>query len=302
MIHVTQGHEKGIGLETFLKSLVYLSESECKKITLHACRKTLELHKGILPFKLEIGSKNLTVAESKIRLVLVGDRDLQSTATLESALNLIQNNDTLFTLPTSKDQLTFKGKQTLGYTEYLRRKFNNDFLVMSFSSRNENVCLLTDHIPLVKVSNVLSKEYILKKSENIFKSASHKSHFFFCGINPHAGENGLLGSEDATLQDAVKELIEIYPKLKIHPDVIPADTHHFHKKKDSVFIFTAHDQALTSFKSNNGILAANITLGLPFRRLSVDHGVAFSIFGKNLADSTGCYFCLKQCLKWERNG
>lgn len=289
MIYVTQGHEKGIGLEIFLKSYLMLSIPERENITLIVNQNELDR---------ELQRLKLTHIKKKLKTIF--PNQLYKTQTLNAlihALTLIKKNDILFTLPTSKDQLTFNNKKFLGYTEFLRYYFKNKNLAMFFYSDEIKILLLTDHIPHKNISKTLTQEFITSKIKLSLKSL--KAHRIFnpekiymSGLNPHAGENQLLGKEEIHFIKAITQL-----KIKNLEGPLPGDT--FHLKQNSsnnLLIYSSHEQGLPFFKSNAKFLGANITLGLPFIRLSVDHGTAFEIYGKNKANYLGCLYCLKKSL------
>ena len=295
MIYVTQGHEKSIAMEIFLKSFLRLTPPEQKNIVLVCQRKILDEHFLFLNLKND-DFKNLSVVEiesSTLSLTLTS---------LKKALELIQEKDILVTLPTSKDQLHDLGVHHLGYTEYLRAITNKPELAMTFKADEEFVLLMTDHVPLKKVTELLKKDYIQKK----LKLVIDEYQKYFCnledvvvaGINPHAGEAGLLGEEDQEVTQALEELKKDYPQISfVGP--LSGDTLHFKQnlKRSQLMVYMYHDQGLPSFKARHGLKGINMTLGLPFLRMSVDHGTAFELYGKNQASEEGCLYVLKTALE-----
>lgn len=288
MLHVSSGHEKGIGLEVFLKSFICLPTKLQKKIVLHVNSHTLGEALDICKLP---ALKNLKVAE----VLPSQEAPSETLATLLSALSSIKKGDALFTLPTSKDQLGHNGKHHLGYTEFLRSHFNEPRLSMTFKAHNCQIALLSDHVSLKHFVDGFSKiESFQKLSYLLDKSVAYygTKDIYVSGFNPHAGEGGLLGSEDALLK---AELAKISKYKIIGP--LPADTMYLKASPDALLVFLYHDQGLSWFKGAYGLLGANITLGLPFTRLSVDHGTAFDLYGKNTADYRGCLYALKLGLK-----
>lgn len=305
MIHITQGHEDGIGIEVFLKSLLYFEQQHLNKFQFYCNQSSLEKTIKTLPHHFELKGSKLHFYNRCINIILIEDGPYQSSASLQSALKKIREHDTLFTLPTSKDQLLLNRENKLGYTEYLRSYFSKDEIAMCFKSGTHITALLTDHISLAQVPTKLSQNYIEAKANQIIDDVT--KHFFtpseiiFTGVNPHSGENGRLGHEDKLIEETINILLKKYSKLRILPRPVPADTAHFYLKPDEkqLFIYAYHDQALTIYKKRFGLLGINVTLGLPFKRMSVDHGTAFDLFGKNLADSSGCLYCLNEAIKWD---
>ncbi len=295
MIYVTQGHEKSIAMEVFLKSFLKLSPSEQKKIVLVCQKRVYEENLAFLSFNKE-EFKNLSLVE-------IESSGLSLTLTsLKKALELIKEKDILVTLPTSKDQLHDLGTHHLGYTEYLRAVSGKPELAMTFKADEEFVLLMTDHIPLRAVTQILTKDYIQKKLATVIEEYQK----YFCsleevivaGINPHAGEGGLLGDEDQEIIQALEELKKSYPNISfIGP--LSGDTLHFKQnlKRSQLMVYMYHDQGLPSFKARHGLKGINMTLGLPFLRMSVDHGTAFELYGKNQASEEGCQYVLKTALE-----
>lgn len=162
---------------------------------------------------------------------------------------------------------------------------------MFFWSKELKVLLLTDHININEVTETLTPNYIVNKITSFLES--HKAQFnsvpkrvVFSGINPHCGENGLIGGEDEVIEDSLPFLVEDYPDIDfIGP--LSADSMHQIIQTDDVAVYAYHDQGLPYFKSKTGFSGINITLGLPFLRLSPDHGTAFELHGKNIANYQG---------------
>jgi 4-hydroxythreonine-4-phosphate dehydrogenase len=289
MIYVTAGHEEGIGLEVFLKSYLLLPKYQQSKFHL-IC------HKETLDKNLELCS--ISLAHDPIKTTFITEKPY-STSALAKGVELCTSEDVLLTLPTSKDQLILDGKSVAGHTEYFREFFKTE-VDMFFKSDESNVLLVTDHIPLNKVSSTISKELIHEKTalcvKNYEKYFNKLTDIYITGINPHAGENGILGSEDSIVTEAISSLKKELTQNLHGP--LPADGLLVNKEfaENKLFIYMYHDQGLAPFKSLYKTKGANISLGLPFLRLSVDHGTAFELYGKNQANYMGCYYVMKLAL------
>ncbi len=298
MIYLTQGHERSISLEIFLKAFQQLSVEEQQKIVLICNLKTLEEQKTLLKISNE-NLRNLKIVESR------NQQYSETLASLIEALKVIGPKDLLLTLPTSKDQLEFCGKKFLGYTEFLRYYYKDNELCMTFKSDEETLLLMTDHIPLKEVPAVLKTNLIKNKIEVVLenhrKFYSEFEDVIVAGINPHSGENGLIGSEDLEVIHAVELLKEHYPHINFVGPV-SGDTLYYKKKTErrQLFVYMFHDQGLPVFKALYGYKGINLTLGLPFLRMSVDHGTAFDLYGKNKANAEGCLYLLKHAIERER--
>ncbi len=283
MIYVTAGHERGIGLEVFLKAWSLLSSSQQSKFHLFVG----EEFKNQLPAEL-----NHTLVQSPY-----------SHNALEQACDLCGPNDILVTMPTTKNELFFEGKPVSGHTEYFRKRYQNENLVMFFKSYDANVLLITDHIPLKDVATKINHDLIHNKIkicvDNYKKYFGHLNDVIISGINPHAGEGGILGSEEKEIIRAIKEL-DIDERI-IGP--LPADGLFLNESfaSDKLYVYMYHDQGLAPFKTMFKSKGANITLGMPYLRLSVDHGTAFDLYGKDCANYMGCYYVLKLALKVIKN-
>ncbi|MBC7540085.1 MAG: 4-hydroxythreonine-4-phosphate dehydrogenase PdxA [Bacteriovorax sp.] len=294
MIYVTQGHESGIGLEIFLKSFLLLSREEKKLIRLVVDKNDLEKNLN----DLNLNSKTFS---DLIIIENIKSTSFSSTNSLLTTLNLITNDDILVTLPTSKDQLLLNNKNQAGYTEFFRSYFNNKNISMTFKGLTQNVLLITDHIPLKDITKKITPDLIKEKIKITLDN--FKKYFFsfeeviFSGINPHAGENGILGDEEKFIREAMSDLAKNYGPIFSGP--FSGDTLHHHQapEKHQLFVYMYHDQGLAQFKSKHGLIGLNITLGLPFLRLSVDHGTAFDLYGKNKANISGMLYLFKQAFE-----
>ena len=294
MIYVTEGHESGIGLEIFLKTYLLLSKEEKKLIKLIVKKADLEKNFNDLNLSSKLFSE-LAIIEN------IESTSFSSTNSLLTALDLIKPEDILITLPTSKDQLVYNNVNLAGYTEFFRSYFNNKNISMTFKGLAQNVLLVTDHIAIKDISKTITVDLIVNKVkitlENFKKYFNSFDEVIFSGINPHAGENGILGDEEKYIKQAILKLEKSYGKIFKGP--VSGDTlHYLHDdSKKQLLVYMHHDQGLAQFKSLYGLIGLNITLGLPFLRLSVDHGTAFELYGKNKANISGMLYLFKQAFE-----
>ena len=292
MIYVTQGHQDGIGLEVFLKSFLCLNKVNQTKFTLicneDSFNNTLRSIHTNNPINLK------TIFTDKTQ-------ETQTIASIELAISKILNSDILLTLPSSKDQFILNDKILSGHTEYFRKKYHNNSISMSFISKNMITTLLSDHIPLADVSAYLTEDLIVNKIEitlNSLVKIKHIKEVIFSGINPHCGEDGLMGEEDKLISSSISRLEKKYPKVKF-TGPLAGDTMHFnHIDSTQLLVYAYHDQGLTVFKQYNGLTGINTTFGLPFIRVSPDHGTAFNIAGRNEANYLGMNYLLNEILTW----
>ncbi len=221
--------------------------------------------------------------------------------------------DYLVTLPVAKESLSLAGHKFTGQTEILAHLNNlgREEIEMFFVLDDFRVVLATRHVALNAVSELFKKRLhrVIDNSNHalrkIFKINNPK--IAIAGLNPHAGENGILGSEE---EEFIKPLIKRYndefTKLKNLEGPFPADTmfaklaHSYlanQKAPYDLYVAAYHDQALSLIKGLGGFRAINLTTGLPYVRVSVDHGTAYDIAGKGIADSEGIRACVDFIIK-----
>ncbi len=199
--------------------------------------------------------------------------------------------DALVTAPINKHNIQSDEFKFPGHTEYLAEAFGVKDVLMFMVSDDLKIGVATGHLPLEEVKKNINKELIIKKLEQIKTSLKRdfgiqKPRIAVLGLNPHAGENGLLGNEEKEIINPA--IIEFKKKGNIVFGPLPADGFFgtaAWKNYDAVLAMY-HDQGLMPFKMiafENGV---NFTAGLPKVRTSPDHGTAYDIAGKNIADET----------------
>ncbi len=299
MINVSSGHEKGIGIEVFLKSFLLLSSKNQRLFKLFINKSVLKENLEALKLNYTLSANECNLAHSRLNVEFIDQKPF-STSSFLAAIKSTGKKDILLTLPTTKDQLILNDTKPAGHTEYFRKMFERN-ISMFFKSESANVLLISDHIPLKQVSSISENEII----EQISTTLHEKEKYFFttneviiAGINPHAGEGGILGNEDSVITSAISKLQKTFPEI-LFRGPLPADSllinNEFHDSR--LFVYMYHDQGLAPFKSLFKTKGANISFGLPFLRLSVDHGTAFDLYGKNSADYMGCSYVLKEAIK-----
>ncbi|MGI9525632.1 MAG: 4-hydroxythreonine-4-phosphate dehydrogenase PdxA [Weeksellaceae bacterium] len=196
--------------------------------------------------------------------------------------------DLLVTAPINKSNIQSEGFDFPGHTEYLEKKWGGHNL-MFMVHEDIKVGLVTQHIPLKEVASALNQDIIAQKYRLIAGSLQRdfnvgKPIIAILGVNPHAGDQGLLGMEETeVIIPAIKKLLE---EGHYAYGPYPADSYFSAKNLQNVDAVLAmyHDQGLIPFKTIAGIRGVNYTAGLPFVRTSPDHGVGYDIAGKNVAD------------------
>jgi 4-hydroxythreonine-4-phosphate dehydrogenase len=209
---------------------------------------------------------------------------------LERAVNDLKNGkiDALVTAPIDKHNVQSDKFRFSGHTEYLTHKAGANEALMFMIGESMRIGFVTGHIPLKNVPEQLSIELIMKKIRLMHDSlvkdfAIRKPKIAVLGLNPHAGDNDLLGNEETDfIIPAIKKANE-EGILAFGP--FPADGFFgagVFKKYDAI-LSMYHDQGLTPFKALSFDAGVNYTAGLPFIRTSPTHGTAFSITGKGEA-------------------
>jgi len=192
------------------------------------------------------------------------------------------------TAPVNKLAFARAGLPWKGHTDLLAHLTGSPRVAMMFWSEPLKVVLATIHIPLASVTSALTRELVDDiidlSSRELPRFGIAQPRLAFAGLNPHAGEDGLLGHEEAKV---LRPAIEAAQKRGIHINgPFPGDTvfgRAVRGEFDAV-IACYHDQGLIPVKLLAFGRAVNVTLGLPIIRTSVDHGTAFDIAGKNVAD------------------
>lgn len=203
------------------------------------------------------------------------------TLTLATKDCLNNNCRGILTGPVHKGVINEAGIKFSGHTEFFAKLSNVEKTVMLLANDKLKVALATTHLPLNMVSKNITRESLYKVIEIINKDFRYfginNPNILVCGLNPHAGEDGHLGMEEITIiSPVIKELKNKGYKLS---GPVPADTAFTPKSLLDIDVVLSmyHDQGLPVLKALGFKKSANITLGLPFLRTSVDHGVALDL-------------------------
>ena len=291
-IGITLGDPGGIGPEIIIKAFSLKSLLPKAHYVLFGSSHVIEKEKESLGVKFPSSSLSFFEIEVSLKTIKKGAPSKENgkasflffkKAVEEARKGTIQ---ALVTAPISKQSWTLAELEWAGHTDFLSQLYPK--AIMAFWSEKLKVALLSHHLPLkialgkIKKKDLLDFFFLLH--EHLGKIQNKKYHFLVSGLNPHAGEEGLLGSE---------EIEEILPALKVAqnkgmrisgpfpPDVVFRNAIN---QPDSIVIALYHDQGLIPFKLLSFEKGVNITLGLPFVRTSPDHGTAFDIAGKGIAN------------------
>lgn len=307
---ITMGDPCGIGPEIILKyfDLIYKLEDKQLFVAVVGSRQVLEHYKEKLHIDLEIIEirrsqiGDLRNENGKLHLInidtelpnlefghhtsLGGELSIQY---LDKAIELCQSRyfDGIVTCPISKDSINMAGYKFGGHTSYLAKKTKTDDFAMVLKGKKVVVLLNSTHVSLKESINLVTKESVLNKirlAERAKKELGLEGTIAVAGLNPHNGEKGLFGTEEIEIiEPAVKEakLEGIDCEGPIVPDTLFVKVV---KGQYAISVVMYHDQGLIPMKMESFGMGVNITIGLPFIRTSVDHGTAFDIVGKGLAN------------------
>ncbi len=292
---VSLGDPSGIGPEVFIKAINDQKlKQHLSKIILVSSSKVIEGAISAIGVKQKINliSDIKNAQPDSINLInvngctdfVLGEPTLNNSEFIVDCLSkaadlALTNSSCLVTGPLNKSIIQKHVQNFTGHTEFLKRKFNANEVLMYMTNGNLHLGILTTHIPLKEVPNAITRDLIKNKYKllhhglmDIFKLACPK--IAVLGINPHAGEFGTIGNEEQnTILPAIDELRdEGYDAY----GPVSADTVFTQTKYDAV-LSMYHDQALPVLKTIDFNKTVNITLGLPFLRVSVDHGTAEDI-------------------------
>jgi 4-hydroxythreonine-4-phosphate dehydrogenase len=219
---------------------------------------------------------------------------------IDDAIDLVQNGaaSAMVTNPINKHVLMSAGFKHAGHTDYLAERAGGGVPVMMLACPGLRVIPITVHTSLQAAISLLNPQLIIEKTKIVATALTRyfgvaKPHIAIAGLNPHAGEGGLLGAEETDIiQPAIDALKQEGLSVR---GPIPSDTM-FHDRARAGYdaaICMYHDQALIPIKTLDFFNSVNITLGLPFIRTSPDHGTAFEIAGTGVADERSLVAALK---------
>jgi 4-hydroxythreonine-4-phosphate dehydrogenase len=206
----------------------------------------------------------------------------------------------LVTAPINKKNVQAPNFSYTGHTPFLKTLANTSDVLMLLYASDIRVALVTEHIPVSNISEHLSRELILSKLNMLHNSLRRdfgidKPKIAVLGLNPHAGDEGLIGNEEEKI--IIPALKDAKHKMLVHG---PFSADAFFARR-SYLQFDAvlamyHDQGLIPFKTIAVGEGVNFTAGLPFVRTSPDHGTAFDIAGQNKADPTSFMTAVFECV------
>lgn len=216
---------------------------------------------------------------------------------LKQAVRLMEEGagDALVTLPVHKEQLQRGGLNHAGHTAYFRHCFPDHELTMCFHSAdplNRWLALATDHIPLHAVPQSITPQRMMHCVDALHRASGLP--VAVCGLNPHAGEGGMLGREELGWAKVLDELAHRGVPCR---GFLPADGLFARWRGEEAVLALYHDQGLAPFKALTANKACQISLGLPFIRTSPDHGTAYDLELNQKGDPGSTQVAFRTALK-----
>lgn len=305
IVGISIGDINGIGIEIILKTFEDKRVLELCTPVLFGSKKVFSYYRSIFKLNTPIQSiKSIDqVIHGKINLINVWQEDIDinpgkadktggkyAFRSLEAAVNSLKKSDIgfLLTAPINKDTIQSEDFKFPGHTEYLGKELMGNPLMILMQD-DLRVALLTGHIPLEDVKKTITPELIKEKigilNETLkWDFSIQKPKIAVLSLNPHAGDNGVIGNEDDTILLPTIENIRKKGVLVYGP--YPSDSFFGsgHYKSFDAIMACYHDQGLTPFKTLAFGGGVNFTAGLNKIRTSPDHGTAFDIAGKGIAN------------------
>jgi 4-hydroxythreonine-4-phosphate dehydrogenase len=307
VIGFSVGDLNGIGIELIIKTFADSRITEFCTPIVFGSNKVINFYRKSMP-ELNINYNNIKeIAKAnpkQLNIFSAWEEDVEiqpgqadanggkyGVISLQAAVKALKANeiDALVTAPLNKHTMQSGDFNFTGHTPYLKEAFKADDVVMLMVAENMKVALLTEHVAIGEVAKNITKEQIIKKITLLKNSLKKdfgidKPKIAVLGLNPHAGDEGLVGKEEkeiirpAVLEAKKNDCVVMGP---YSADAFFARGSH--EKFDAVLAMY-HDQGLIPFKSLALGEGTNFTAGLPVIRTSPDHGTAFDIAGKNQAD------------------
>jgi 4-hydroxythreonine-4-phosphate dehydrogenase len=328
IIGITLGDINGIGPEVIIKTLLDHRINDYCTPVVYGSPKVISYWKkaiGHPDFNLHIIKSIDQVHHKKSNLLACWEEDTEikpgevtelggmyAFKSLETATQDLKSGKihALVTAPLNKHNIKDPAAKFTGHTEYLAQQDGGREHIMMLVTENLRVGLVTGHIPLKEVASKINADGIMRKLKTMEQTLKKdfsitKPRIAVLGLNPHAGDNGLLGSED-------KDIIAVACKNAQNEGILaygPYPSDGFfgarqYQKFDAVLAMY-HDQGLIPFKFLGFENGVNFTAGLSFIRTSPDHGTAYDIAGKNKADESSFrnafYFALDLLRKRDEN-
>lgn len=306
VLGITQGDVNGIGLEVILKTLLEPGITEICTPVLFSSQKTVSYYRKVLgldEFNFNPVRDLSQLNHKKVNVFVCYDEEVNiemgkatpvggkyAFLSLQKATQALKDNkvQALVTAPINKNNIQSQEFAFAGHTEYLGEQLGGEPLMLLCTDEGLRVALVTGHLPIKEVASKITTENVAAKIKQLHQSlvkdfGIRKPKIAVLGLNPHAGDQGVIGSED---KDIILPAIE---SVKLNALVYgPYGADGFfgsgaYRQFDGILAMY-HDQGLVPFKTISFNEGVNFTAGLGYVRTSPDHGTGYDIAGKNIAN------------------
>lgn len=319
VIGITCGDLNGIGIELIIKVFSDTRVLDQCTPVIFASNKAINFYRKASPelnFNWQnvkelarLNAKQINIYNCWEEDVIITPGQLNDTGgkyavrSLQAAVHALKQNEIngLVTAPIHKKNVQSQDFNFTGHTPFLKNFFGVSDVVMILYADQFRVALLSEHIPVHDIAKNISKEIIIKKLNILNDSLKkdfgiEKPKIAVLGLNPHAGDEGLIGKEEEEIiKPAIKEAKQIGLLITGPFSADAFFARHYQDKFDAVLAMY-HDQGLIPFKALAAGEGVNFTAGLPVVRTSPDHGTAFDIAGKNKADESSFRTAVFECI------
>lgn len=319
VIGVTCGDLNGIGIELIIKTFSDNRILELCTPVVFASNKVINFYRKSLPeynFNWQnikelskLNARQINIYNCWEEEVMVSPGQLNELGgkyaikSLLAAVNALQRNeiDGLVTAPIHKKNVQSSEFNYTGHTPFLKNFFGATDVVMILFANEFRVALVTEHVPVNEVASQISRDIILRKLNILNESLKKdfgidKPKIAVLGLNPHAGDEGLIGKEEeTTIRPAIKDAKQ-NNMLVTGPFSADAFFARGLQSRFDAVLAMYHDQGLIPFKALAADEGVNYTAGLPAIRTSPDHGTAFDIAGKGKADESSFRAAVFECI------
>jgi 4-hydroxythreonine-4-phosphate dehydrogenase len=307
VVGISIGDLNGIGIEVILKTFQDKRMLEFCTPVLFGATKVVSYHKKALNLEVSVhGITNIDqINPNKINVLNIWKEEVKidlgkatkesgtyAAKSLEAATNHLKENkvDVLITAPINKENIQSDSFNYPGHTEYLEANLEGKSLMILLTDELR-IGLITGHIPIAKVAETITPELIKEKVDTMHESLKRdfgivKPKIAVLSLNPHCGDNGVIGKEDDEIIKPTVQEIATSGKLVFGPYAADGFFGSKTYKQFDGVLATYHDQGLAPFKALSFGKGVNFTAGLNHVRTSPDHGTGYDIAGKNLANSS----------------
>lgn len=318
VIGISIGDLNGIGPEIVIKAFSDARMLEICTPVIFASNKLINFYRKSVPevnLHYQIIKDFTKISHKQIHIFQVWEEEIAITPgqltetggkyavkSLVAAVQALKENKIqgLVTAPIHKKNTQSTEFDFTGHTPYLKHMYGVNDVVMLMTSQNFRIALLTEHIPISEVAKLITREAIISKlnlvNQSLIKDFGiDKPKIAVLGLNPHAGDEGLIGREEEDIiKPAIKEAK--HSMLVMGPYSADAFFARGHHEKFDAVLAMYHDQGLIPFKSFAIGEGVNFTAGIAGIRTSPDHGTAHDIAGKNKADASSFITAIYECI------